>query len=182
MNKSGNLEIITGPMKSGKSTALFNMYIDKRFDNKNDCLLFSSILDDRNIRSLTDTIKIASLKDLYKYKEKYIYIDEAQFFNPNEYIIILDLIDKGKYIYISGLNLTSDNKPFVFIKNLMPYANQIYILKAICDDCKSSNATKTYCKADKTKNILVGDDIYLSLCNECYKKRMNERNEKNRQN
>ena len=160
------ITIITGPMKSGKTEKMLSIYNINKLMNKQ-CIIFTPTIDNRKERSIQNSIKIKYLNDLWDYDFDIAFIDEFQFFY-NNIDAILRLNNRGKDFYISCLNLTSENKPFEICESIFPYADNIIILKAVCDKCYKYNATRTYCKVNKQDDILVGDDIYLSLCLNCY--------------
>ena len=123
-----------------------------------------------------------------------IVIDEAQFFYTQEIPVYLselgfsgnikklsivdvvqDLADKGYYVIISGLDMTSDRKPFNHMPELLAIANEVVKLRAVCECCKNEWAQYSYTKIDKDEDILVGATEYIVVCRECYKKLVNKR-------
>lgn len=171
-----NLTVFTGPMKCGKTTKLIEEYNKWKHSDKKVAMFKPSIdnrfCEDKVIsRNNTEIIcyNINSTKDLIMYIDKadIFFIDEFQFLN-GEVIDLVKLISKGKQFFISGLNLTSDRKPFGLMNDLLCFADEIILCKAICENCKEYNATYTYCKISKTNDILVGDDVYSPVCCQCY--------------
>lgn len=177
------LNIICGSMYSGKSTELLRRYGRNKYA-KRKALLFNHSLDKRygeNVVSthLKNKEKSYSISTVYEMlsilhdnKEiKNIYIDEFQFF-PKEFSnVIVSLVEKEKYsITVAGLDLTFDNKPFQSMEKLMPYADEILKLKAVCSKC-GKNANKSYRLTSSKKEVVVGsNNSYIALCKECYNK------------
>ena len=174
----GKLIIYTGPMKSGKTTKLIEQYIktlnkDSRtgmFKPKLDTRWSATKVIDRNgnnqiISTLLDDIDMLwNFKDMYKN----FFIDEFQFLEGN-ISTINKLLELGKNIWVAGLNLTTDKKPFGLMGDLMCFANTIYILKGNCDCCgKQNNGIYTIYDGIKNTNIIVGDDKYKCVCSKCY--------------
>ena len=174
----GLINIYTGPMKCGKTTKLIDKYNDL-IDYGKKCMMFKPCIDNR----FSDTevvsrdgesvrcINIETIYDLIPYKDlcDYFFIDEFQFIQGQDlHIIINSFIDEGKIFYISGLNLTSERKPFGNMPQLLALADEVEYMEAKCDNCGKS-AIYTYCKNNKKDDILVGDEEYLALCHKCYK-------------
>ena len=177
------LVVYTGPMKSGKSTKLIEQY--KKVSSKNNkTWIFKPKLDDRwsNVK-VTDrngNQELCTLLDdidmLWYFKDMYknFFIDEFQFLTGN-ISTIKNLLDCGKNIWVSGLNLTAEKKPFGLMGDLMCFANTVYILKGNCDLCgKQNGGIYTFYDGVKNTDIIVGDDNYKCVCSKCYKKHFKE--------
>lgn len=177
------LKVYTGPMFSGKSTALINEY-DNIIDKEN-AICFKPSKDTRdktqirarNVKEKVNAIVIKSFEEILGYLKsttKYIFIDEVQFLEGN--YCLLDSISKKLNIdvIVSGLHLTSELNSFGFTKDLMMLADKVVFLAARCEDC-GENADYTYCLSNKNTDILVGDkEKYIPLCRACYIKRRNK--------
>ena len=176
------IKVFTGPMFSGKSDALLNEY-DKKY-HKSRILLFKPLIDTRDLGVVKtrngkeiEAILIEDLSDIKKYlndKITTIFIDEANFLKGdinvlNELSIMNDLD-----IFIAGLNMTSEQKPFGLMPQILAIADEIVIMHASCNDC-NRDAYFTYYEGTKNKTILVGSSGYIALCARCLRKRQNER-------
>ncbi|MDD2504985.1 MAG: hypothetical protein PHF21_01785 [Bacilli bacterium] len=172
------IKVITGPMFSGKSLSLLDEY-DKKY-HKSKILLFKPRIDTRDFGVVktrnnkeVEAILISDLKEINKYlsdKITTIFIDEANFLK-GDVNILLDLsINKDLDIFIAGLNLTSEQKLFGIMPDILAVAEVIEIKTASCNDC-NRDAIYTYYDGDKTKTILVGSDNYMALCASCLRKR-----------
>lgn len=172
------IKVITGPMFSGKSDELLEEY-DKKY-HKSKILLFKPFIDTRDYgivktRSGKEikAILIKDLKEIKKYlndKITTIFIDEANFL-AGDVKILLDLsIKKDVDIFISGLNLTSEQELFGIMPNILAVADQIVIKTASCNDC-NRDAIYTYYDGEKKHSILVGNENYMALCSNCLRKR-----------
>lgn len=168
------IKVITGAMFSGKSYRLIEI-LNKL--NTNTIKIFKPRIDTRDnefikSRNCEDTYKgilIYDLKEIPQYINddiKTIIIDEAQFLT-GDIKIIIDLHLKGYDFIISGLNLTSEQKPFGIMRDIMCVATDVEILKARCRCCDKNNAEYTYsANENKNNDILVGG-CYLPICREC---------------
>lgn len=172
----GNINVFTGPMNCGKSQNLIQEANKQKIAGK-EVAVFKPLIDDRfstdNIMDRNGNkfpaVNIEKIDEIEKYDADVYIIDEFQFL-PGDIEVILKLADKGKRFFIGGLNLTAERKPFGLMGDILCYADNIHLMTAICDECHSENAIYTYCKVEKTGEILVGDDEYSALCSECYQK------------
>lgn len=167
---SGLLSDVRKMTIAGYKVGLFKPLKDNRYSNNN--------VVNHDGESLT-AINIKSLKDIItnKYIDIYdvIAIDEFQFLdmphNNYIYVFINYLINTGKTLIVSGLDLDSELYPFNNIKDILPYATHIFKHKAVCVDC-GNDATTSYCLIAKNSQELIGaDESYIPLCIHCYNKR-----------
>lgn len=169
-----NITVYTGPMKCGKSQKLFNELKRQLIAGKK-LEIFKPDLDNRNGMEVISTragnsIKahsIKNIKELKKYDADVYFIDEFQFLD-GDVSIIESIASQEKKFYIAGLNLTSENKPFGKMGDLLCIADKIEIMTSICEICKNDDAIFTYYKGKKDKDILIGDSDYIPVCRNCY--------------
>ena len=176
-----NINVFTGPMKSGKSSSIiaeanslmnkgervqvFKPSIDDRFG--------TDVVMDRNGNKI-EAINISKIEDIENYDVDSYFIDEFQFLE-GDINAIKRLATKGKKFYIAGLNLTAEKKVFGKMGEVMQLSDNVKIFSAKCDCC-GKDAIYTYCSAKKDGDILVGnDDIYKAVCPDCYERLSRER-------
>lgn len=171
--------VYTGPMFSGKTTRLLDVY---NLHSSNSKIIFKPVHDNRYATNEVvshDGVKIEAMlvkdpHDIYFYGKCYdnIFIDEVQFMEGDVYGLIASiqrLDDEGKYIYISGLNLDSERIPFSATSKIMAISDTVFILTAKCK-C-GNNANYTHKKITNNNRFELGsDDIYEPLCKQCYNK------------
>ena len=172
-----NINVFTGPMKSGKSSTIISQA--KSLINAGQRVqVFKPTIDDRFATDkVTDrngntigAINIKEIDEIQNYEADAYFIDEFQFLQGN-LNVIKKLADKGKKFYIAGLNLTTEKKIFGKMGELMECSNNVKMFTANCDCCGCHNAIYSYCTAEKTGDILVaGDEVYMAVCPECYDK------------
>ena len=172
------LELIIGPMFSGKSTEIIRRIRLLNYINKK-LLVVKPKIDNRYVENkitshnyeCADCIvvdKLTELKDIDNYDT--IIIDEGQFFpDLKEYVILW--IDKlNKDVIISGLDGDYKRQPIGQILELIPYADKCTKLNSLCNKCKDGTAgifTFRTVKSDDT--ILVGgNESYIPLCRKHY--------------
>ena len=99
-----------------------------------------------------------------------IFIDEAQMIKGNVSVLSYLSIAKDMDIYVSGLNMTSEQDPFLTMPQILAISDDIKVIKASCFDC-GRDASYTYFEGEKTEAIVVGDEGYIPLCSRCLEKR-----------
>lgn len=178
----GDINVFVGPMKSGKSQRMFNELHRQEIAGK-DVLVFKPKIDNRTGEDYVATrsgekikaISISNIEDLKKYNTDVYFIDEFQFLS-GDVGTIEKLAQEGKKFYISGLNLTSEKKPFGKMGELMCLADNVQLLTSVCEICKSENAIFSYYKGHKNYDVQIGDSEYIPVCRKCYNE-LNKRGE-----
>ena len=171
-----NINVFTGPMKSGKSSTIIReakylMNAGKKVQ------VFKPIIDDRfSIDEVKDrdgnsikAINIKKIDEIQNYDADIFVIDEFQFLD-GDLNVITNLAEKGKKFYIAGLNLTAEKKVFGKMGDLIKCSDNVKMCTANCDCCGKNNAIYTFYEAEKTGDILVGEENYKALCSKCYDK------------
>ncbi|MBQ5543378.1 MAG: thymidine kinase [Mycoplasmataceae bacterium] len=180
------IQVITGPMFSGKTTELLSFI--ERYSyaginalgvmNEIDTRSNDDFIHSRNGHKLK-AIKVKKSIDILDYviknelknKIQIIAIDEVQFFD-SEIVDVIKKLAKMKFIVIcSGLDLDYNGNTFGQMPKLLAIADNVIKLTAICSVCGGA-ATKTYLKNHKkTKNtntnpIVIADaNMFEARCN-----------------
>ena len=170
-----------GPMFSGKSDSLITIY--NKIWNKKLVLAFKPKCDSRDGASIKSknydveipAIYIKDLKEIKKHiKNKNIhtiFIDEAQFLQGDvKELVYLSVVEEIDF-YIAGLNMTSEQKPFGIMPDILAVSDTVHTITGFCQECNKPS-TFTYYEAKKKSDVLVGDEGYVSLCQRCLKKHM----------
>lgn len=175
---TGYLELIVGPMFSGKTSELISLYRNYVLSNKNVCVI-NYIEDKRYTQNkLTSHDKISIdcmfLKDLHTiYNNEYdiILLNEGQFFK-DIYQCVTKWIDVDKKkVHIAALDGDFNRKSFQNIVDLIPLCDKITKRHAICIECgDGAPAIFTYKYKSSTRDIIDigGSDKYKSVCRNCY--------------
>jgi thymidine kinase len=182
------LEVIIGPMFSGKTSelirlverevyakrraAIFKPSFDTRYSGKQvvshnglhyDAYLVSATPE--GVGSIPDTVKSEKLD--------VIGIDEAEFF-PRELVGVCNKLADSKKVVASGLNLNFRAEPFETIMEMAARADHVRYLSAVCVVC-GGEATRTQRLVDgkpaprDSPTILVGGkEFYEPRCRSCY--------------
>jgi thymidine kinase len=176
----GYLNLIIGPMFSGKSTRLIQ-YIRKYKILGSNLIVIKPSLDTRYTTSneiCTHNYDKESciifnkdqLDEIFNYLDynnyEIIIIEEGQFFS-NLYEIVKRMTDLDKKkVYISALNGDSNRNLFGDIYKLIPLADNIEFLQSLCIECKDGTFG-IYSKriTNETSQISVaGNDQYKAVC------------------
>ena len=170
-----------GPMFSGKSDSIINIYTN--IWNKDIVLAFKPKRDDRDlaaIKSKKNNIEIPAIciNDLSEIPQYVIgknihtvFIDEAQFLKGDVNILTELSVLYDIDFYIAGLNMTSEQEPFMLMPNILAISNHIEVINGFCVECNKPSVY-TYFEGEKEEQIKTGDDGYTSLCPACLKKKM----------
>jgi thymidine kinase len=178
--QKGYLNLILGPMFSGKSTRLIE-YIRKYKTLGLDMLIIKPSIDIRytDINEICthnsekekcisfEINKLNDIFDLESYQNtNLIFIEEAQFFS-NIYEIIKKMTDTDKKIvYLSALNGDSNRELFGDIYKLIPLTDNIEFLQALCTICNDgTNGVYSKRLTTNTSQIFVaGMGEYQAVC------------------
>eukprot|EP00948_MAST-09A_sp_MAST-9A-sp1_P001959 g1959.t1 len=174
----GSISLIVGPMFSGKSTELLRrvgrfkyarkkcLYVKYKADQR-----YSNKLLSTHDRQMVEAISCSTLDqvplELLK-KTDVIGIDEGQFF-PD----LLTFTEKcanefGLVVVIAALDGDYLRKPFNHIHELLPKAENVTKLKAVCAGCgRSASFTKRLVASDKLE-LIGGAESYKPTCRKCY--------------
>ncbi len=176
-NKTDQLQIICGPMFSGKTAELIKR-ANKLIKNKKKICMFKPSIDNRYSQNYIvshnkqkikcHTIKTADEILDYLHDGEIFAIDEVQFFDIDIINVLKKLLDKGKYIIAAGLDKDYKAKPFLQVSKLIKLSNNITILNAICVHC-GDLANFSYRKTNNNRRVLIGEsEEYEPRCEKCY--------------
>lgn len=175
------IELIIGPMFSGKSSELLRRLTRYKIAGKQTLLLRPKrdtrgfFTHDKKENSVKEIFieNISDFKDLYNYDV--IGVDEGQFFSD------LKIIDKwadiGLTIIVSALNGTSEKKTFSSVQDIIPLSDTIVKLSAVCTSCGNDAQFSFYKVGNKENDIVVGEDEYTALCRKCWNEKSNMKGE-----
>lgn len=181
----GSLEVVCGPMFSGKSEELMRRLRRAKIARQN-VLTFKHFYDNRH--SLTYVVShdgnkleaepLTAVGDILalvtKQEITVIGIDEVQFF-PNDIIpVICQLVQHGKRVIVAGLDLDFRGVPFGCMPTLMAIADKVTKLQAICTECGvDAHFTQRLVNGKPARYndpiILIGaQEAYEARCRGCY--------------
>ena len=96
-----------------------------------------------------------------------ICIEEALFFNDLYENVLMYVNQFQKYVIVCGLDGDFQAQPFINVLRLIPHADNVMKLSALCMDCKDGTAA-TFTKRLQSDNheqiVIGGSDLYKSVC------------------
>jgi thymidine kinase len=178
----GRIEVITGPMFSGKSEELIRR-LKRAQIAKRRVVCFKPDLDIRYHRNAIashsaqtlDALPVANVEELKAVllpmlvAVEVIGIDEAQFFDSALVGVANHLVHTGHRVILAGLDTTFTGKPFAPIPELMAIADDVAKLSAVCMQC-GAPAVHTQRLGSNQSLVLVGAaGVYEARCRACFR-------------
>ena len=171
------IEVICGPMFSGKTEELIRRLVRAQFA-KQEVAIFKPKTDNRysddyivshNKRKIKSII-LDSASDIYNFKDKadVFGIDEAQFFGDDLIDICNNLAKSGKRIVIAGLDKDYAAKSFGPIKQLLIDAEYVTKVNAICMVCGDPASFTQRISKEKDLVVVGETDKYEARCRNCF--------------
>lgn len=177
-----SLEVIVGPMFSGKTSELLRR-IRREQIAKRPHFLFKPRVDHRyspihvvthdsvafNAHVISMTTELDGFTADHCKAGMVVGVDEVQLM-PTGTAEILERLAfaVGCRVIVAGLDLDSGARPFEPLPRLMALADDVLKLAAVCVKC-GAPATRTYRTAESTEVVLVGGaEEYEARCVPCY--------------
>lgn len=191
MGDKGRLEVIAGPMFSGKSEELLRR-IRRAEIAKQPVIVFKPSIENRSegihthsgwghhspVHPIHYATSIYNFIEISENKGEHhiICIDEAQFFDSQIIEVVQKLVDDGHRVIVSGLDQDFRELPFGPMPDLLAMADLVVKLKAVCDKCGEDAGTTQRLIDGKPASysgdtILVGaKDSYEARCRNCHER------------
>ena len=173
----GRIEVITGPMFSGKSEELIRRLKRAQIAR----LRVASFKPEIDLRYQRDaiashsahTIEAAAVGDVARLRAALfptpetidvVGIDEAQFFDDTLVGLAMELVHAGKRVVVAGLDTTFAGEPFAPLPALMAIADEVVKLSAVCTVC-GAPAIHTQRLGTSQQLVVVGAaGVYEARC------------------
>lgn len=184
------LEVICGPMFSGKTEELIRRLRREQIAGKNVKVLRPRV-DDRYsdvevvshagsriwAQYIDNEFNFFSSSDFMNHalesKIDVVGIDEVQFFDP-QYLQDILIISYHKKVIVTGLDTNFRYEPFGMMPQLMALADKVDKLTAICNVC-GEEATRTQrlvngipASISGEEVLIGGNESYQARCKNCY--------------
>lgn len=191
-NAIGYLELIIGPMFSGKTSELLQIYkqckfcnipvsiinhtIDKRYHDtmmSSHDKIMAPCLQANTLTDIWSSVQDGSESDIYANnllrRAEVILINEGQFFS-DLYEVVVDMLKHNKKVYICGLDGDFERKKFGTILDLIPLCDKVRKLTSLCSNCRDGTpAIFSMRLTSEKEQTIVGSDNYIPVCRKCYK-------------
>lgn len=184
LNK-GQIQVIFGPMFSGKTTELIRRLKRYTFAMYR-CLIIRYIKDNRYSEDciashdgqLLSATSCANLYDIAHTVDNFdvIGIDEGQFFQDSIISFAEEMANRGKIVIIAALDATFQRTEFGKILQLVPIAESVVKLNAVCMSCFSDASFTKRTTNEQEVELIGSTDKYMSVCRECHRQEKPVRN------
>jgi thymidine kinase len=184
----GYLEVIAGPMYSGKTeemirqvkravigkkrVAVFKHAIDTRYGPQKMLFSHAGMHFDSILAKTAQEISQAIAPEC-----EIVAIDEAQWFGPEIIPLVAGLLERKLHVLVAGLALTFDRQPFVPMPQLLAMADKVTKLSAVCTVCGNDAVFHKRIKngnpadpltPDPTLVNTLSDNVYEARCRNCF--------------
>lgn len=186
--KAGLIEVICGPMFSGKTEELIRrlrrakiarqrvVVFKPRIDNRYDEVQIVSH-SSQKIPSIPveDTAAMAHCLTQLDSSVDVVGVDEAQFFDSSLLDFIDGLANNGTRVVVAGLDQDYLGRPFGVMPNLLAIADVVTKQYAVCVVCgcpasKSQRVVSDRGGVVSDEQVLVGaEQVYEARCRRCHK-------------
>ena len=188
----GWIEVIVGPMFSGKSEELirrlrraeiarqrvqiFKPIIDQRYSN-------SDIVSHSGLEIRSDNVKTAGeVMERVEPRTEVVGVDEAQFLGEGIVEVCVKLADMGKRVIVAGLDTDYRGRPFEPMPRLLAVAEEITKLLAICVRCGNPAVHTQRLFASEELIVVGASGMYEARCRRCFEPQLaQEKGEAQRQ-
>ena len=198
---TGYLELIIGPMWSGKTSKLLELYKQFTF-----CEISTLVINyahdtryshtelsthDRREIPCTQALYLHEVANIVEHsveepsveanppsipdafaKCEVILINEGQFFKDIVDWVKCAVETHHKKVYVCGLDGDFRREAFGDWLNLIPFCDEVTKLRSYCGCCKKRPALFTHRKTDAQQQELIGTEEYLPVCRKCYLDKM----------
>lgn len=176
--RRGSLEVICGPMFSGKSEELIRR-ATRALIAKQKVQAFKPALDDRYEASAIAShsrarLEAAAVRDssdirrLLHAETQVVAIDEAQFLDESLIPLVESLANAGVRVILAGLDQDFVGRPFGIMPALLARAEFVQKLHAICMVCGAA-ASRSQRLIRSGGTVLVGAaEAYEARCRHCH--------------
>ncbi len=181
--RGGWLEVICGPMFSGKSEEMIRRLRRAEIAGQS-TIIFKPVIDDRY--DVTDVVShagvrmhavpVSSVAEVSTRAQGFevVGVDEVQFFDSAIVPAALDLADIGARVVVAGLDQDFRRLPFGPMPDLLSHAEFVDKLQAVCHRC-GGPATTTQRLVDRQpapysgETVVVGaEEQYEARCRACH--------------
>ncbi|KAG1704424.1 Thymidine kinase, cytosolic [Nymphon striatum] len=177
--QKGRIQLIIGPMFSGKTTELMRRLRRFQMANRNFLLIkyandnrYDSECISTHDKEMMPAVAATKLYSLVHQTENktVIGIDEGQFVSnfPDIVQFAEDMANQNKTVIIAALDGTFQREGFKSILNLIPLSENVIKLNAVCMKC-FEDASYTKRKGSETElEVIGGADKYMAVCRQCF--------------
>ena len=185
---SGYLEVILGPMFSGKTSKLVEIYKQYTFcnipvlvinhsddmrysDQATDMITHDQIkVDCVQSQTLMSVLEANLLLFERKNKPLAVIVNEGQFFGDLYSTVYKMVYDYNAHVYVAGLDGDFKQEKFGQMLDLIPICDKVYKLHSLCVKCKDGTKAVFSHRIDigcSEQKQIGADESYIPLCRKC---------------
>ncbi|GAB3052020.1 thymidine kinase [Intrasporangium mesophilum] len=144
-----SLDVVLGPMKSGKSLELISMLSPLQFTRVRHRVFQSARhVRDTGVTSrsggMLTTTKVASLTAALDEELDVVAVDEIHMFDVADVAVVNELLRRGTRVVVAGIDLDHRGELFRTVRSLLELApDAVTYRRAVCDVCHEYRATHT---------------------------------------
>jgi thymidine kinase len=183
----GRIEVITGPMFSGKSEELIRR-LKRAQIAKRRVACFKPDLDVRYHRTAiashsAQTLEAITVANVEEMKAvlmpmiddiEVVGVDESQFLGEGLVKLANELVQLGKRVILAGLDTSFTGEPFEPVPHLLAIADEVIKLSAVCMQC-GAPAIHTQRLGSNQELVVVGAaGVYEARCRACFRPWLDE--------
>lgn len=172
----GELHMILGPMFAGKTSEMLRRVQRHKVARKK-CMIIKYAKDTRYstthasthdllMMRANPTMMLADLDHLTQQADV-IGIDEAQFY-PDLFENVVKYVNNGKHVIMAALDGTFERTPFEAVIKLVPFADMLLKLNAVCVICFHDAPFTQRLTCDPETEMIGGPELYRPVCRRCY--------------
>jgi len=175
---SGRIEVVTGPMFSGKSEELIRL-LRRAAIARQRVQVFKPALDTRY--TSTDVVshsrwripcevveRADEILERLDPRTEVVGIDEGQFFDDSLSRVCNHMADLGKRVIVAGLDMDYRGVPFGPMPTVLATAEVVHKIQAICASC-GAPASYTQRLTEAKEQVVVGAaGAYEARCRRCH--------------
>ena len=175
---AGWIEVICGPMFSGKSEELIRR-LRRAVIARKRVQVFKPAIDTRyapdeivshgDLRMASEVVNTGQdILGRVDWRSEVIGVDEANFIGAGLIDVVQRLADSGKQVIVAGLDTDYLGRPFAPIPELLAHAESITKTLAICMRC--GNPAKHTQRLRGAEDLIVvgAADVYEARCRRCF--------------
>ena len=186
---TGYLGLFIGPMYSGKTSKLIELYKQFKFCGVNTMVVnysedtrYSKDMLSTHDMNMIPCIMVSTLSEVADIvNENSHHANDKHFGNANVILInegqffkyIVEWVNKAvtvhkKCVYICGLDGDFKRKLFGNWLELIPLCDTVEKLHSYCSGCKKKEALFSHRLTGEKEQKVIGSDNYVPLCRQCY--------------
>ena len=181
-----SLELLLGPMFAGKSSALLSIVRRHKALGWPVCVVTHAcdtrygtdqvVNHDQQRCPAIATETLTHVLEMPDYKDaRLVVVEEAQFFGDLVTFVTKAVDTDGKHVVVVGLDGDAERKPFGKVLDLVPFADRITKLTAMCKQCADGTpAIFTHAYGDAAEAAAAGEacvgagEKYVPMCRKHY--------------